>query len=216
MSLQIIGIKRGMTRVFDESGDLVQVTVVEAGPCVITQVKTEESDGYSAVQLGFGDRKEKHTTKPMLGHFKKAGTAQKRYLRESRIEDASEYSVGQEVKCDFFAVGDLVDVIGTTKGRGFAGGMKRWNFKGGPKTHGSKFKRELGSVGQAAWPSRIFKGKKMAGHYGSERVTIENLKVAKVMADENLVLVEGAVPGATGGMVLIRKAVKKKNKRKNK
>ena len=216
MPFQLIGIKRGMTQIFNDDGEMISVTVVETGPCIVIQVKTPDTDGYSAIQLGFGVKKEKSTTKPLAGHFKKAGVSSKRWLRETRIDNPGDYSVGQEIKCDFFSEGDHVDVTGTTKGRGFTGVMKRWNFKGGPASHGSKFKRELGSVGNAAYPSRIFKGKKMAGQYGVEGVTTENLTVAKVITDQNLVLVRGAVPGATGGMVLIRKAVKKKTKKKHK
>ena len=216
MPFQLIGIKRGMTRIFNDEGELIPVTVVETGPCTVTQVKTEKTDGYNAIQIGFGDKKEKRTTKPLLGHFKKAGISSRRWLRENRVDNADEYSVGQEIRCDFFAEEDIVDLTGTTKGRGFTGGMKRWNFKGGPRSHGSKFKRMLGSVGHAASPSRIFKGKKMPGHYGAEKVTVENLRVVKVITDENLLLVEGAVPGATGGMILVRKAIKKKTKKKKK
>jgi large subunit ribosomal protein L3 len=217
MSFQLIGIKRGMSRIFNEAGELIPVTVIETGPCTVLQIKTVETDGYNAVQLGFGTQKEKNATKPLLGHYKKAGIGPKKYARENRVDKPLEYKIGQEIKCDFFAEGDIVDVTGITKGRGFTGPMRRWNFQGGPASHGAKFHRELGSVGQAAYPGRIFKGKKMAGHYGAEKMTTENIRVAKVMLDENLVLVRGAVPGATGGMVLIRKAMKKKvtsNKKK--
>jgi large subunit ribosomal protein L3 len=216
MPFRLIGIKKGMTQVFNDDGELIPVTVVETGPCTITQIKTEETDGYAAIQIGFGERKENRTSKPLLGHYRKAGVSTLRWLREIRIDDVKDYSVGQELKCDFLSDGDLVDVTGMTKGRGFAGAVKRWNFRGGPGSHGSKFNRMLGSVGHAASPSRIFKGKKMPGHYGVERVTVENLRVVKVIPDENLVLVRGAVPGATGGMVLIRKAIKKKTKKKHK
>jgi large subunit ribosomal protein L3 len=202
-----------MTQFFSDDGEMIPVTVVEAGPCVVTQIKTPEKDGYSAIQFGFGEKKEKNTSKPILGHVKKSGTSAKRWFRETRVENPADFSLGQEVKCDFFAAGELVDVTGTSKGRGFAGGIKRWNFKGGPGSHGSKFHRMLGSVGHAAWPSRIFKGKKMPGHYGAARVTAENLRVVKVMVEENLVLIRGAVPGPNGGMVLIRKAIKKRKKR---
>jgi len=205
-----------MTQIFNDDGEFIPVTVVETGPCTVTQVKTQETDGYSAIQIGFGDKKESSTSKPLLGHCRKAGVSPRRWLREIRLDDVENYSVGQKLKCDFFAEGDIIDVTGITKGRGFAGGVKRWNFQGGPASHGSKFHRMLGSVGHAAWPSRIFKGKKMPGHYGVERVTVENLRVVKVIPDENLVLVRGAVPGATGGMVLIRKAIKKKTKKKHK
>ena len=216
MPFQLIGIKKGMTQVFSDDGELIPVTVIETGPCAITQVKTRETDGYNAIQIGFGYKKEQRTKKPLLGHFKKASVSPKKWLRETRINNTDDYSVGQEIKSEFFAEGDVVDVTGTTKGRGFTGAMKRWNFHGGPASHGSKFKRALGSVGHAASPSRIFKGKKMPGHYGVERVTVENLRVVKVIPDENLVLVRGAVPGATGGMVLVRKAIKKKTKKKHK
>ena len=214
MSFQLIGIKRGMSRIFDEKGDMIPVTVLETGPCIVLQVKTREKDGYSAIQLGFGSKK--RATKPLVGHCKKAETDPKKYICENMVDKPEEYKVGQEIKCDIFASGDIVDVTGTTKGRGFTGPMKRWNFQGGPATHGAKFHRELGSVGQAAYPGRIFKGKKMAGHYGTEKVTTENISVVKVIPEENLVLIKGAVPGPTGGMVLIRKAIKKKVVKKKK
>lgn len=216
MSLNLIGVKKGTTQIFNDVGEFIPVTVIQAGPCIVTQVKTADTDGYEAVQLGFGEKKQKRTTKPLLGHLKKAGTTPKRWLRESRIDKADEYKTGQEIRCDIFSEGDFVDVTGLTKGRGFAGGMKRWNFKGGPGSHGSKFHRMLGSVGHAASPSKIFKGKKMPGHYGVERVTTENLKVIKVVAEEDLLLVRGTVPGATGGMVLVRTALKKRSKKKQK
>ena len=202
----IIGRKIGMTQIYDEDGNAVPVTVIKAGPCVVVQKRTPENDGYSAVQLGFEEIPEKKVNKPMLGHFKKAGVNPMRILKEFKVDNVDEYEVGQTIDVSVFQPGDVVDVTGWSKGRGFAGAMKRWGFRGGPKSHGSKFHRMLGSVGQHTEPSKIFKGKKMPGRYGNERVTIRNLKVVKVDPENNLIVVKGGVPGARGGLLLIRSA----------
>ncbi len=202
----IIGRKIGMTQVFDEEGNAIPVTVIKAGPCVVVQKKTPETDGYSAVQLGFEEIPEKKVNKPMLGHFKKYGVKPMRILREFRVENPDEFEVGQVIDVSIFEPGDVVDVTGWSKGRGFAGAMKRWGFQGGPRSHGSKFHRMLGSVGQHTEPAKIWKGKKMPGRYGNERVTVRNLKVVKVDPENNLLVVKGGVPGARGGLLLIRSA----------
>lgn len=193
-----------------EDGRVVPVTVVEAGPCVVTQIKTVEKDGYSAVQVGFGDIKEKRTNKPFRGHFASNKLQLKKYLREFRLEDVSSYKIGQEVKADIFNVGDKVDVSGVTIGKGFAGGIKRWGFSGGPASHGSHSHRIPGSIGASATPSRVYKGKKMPGHLGSVRRTIQNLEVVKVDVQNNLLFFKGNVPSAKGNLVVIKSAVKSK------
>lgn len=202
----ILGRKIGMTQVWDENDNIVPVTVIQAGPCAISQVKTKESDGYNAVQLGFGDIKDKSVTKPMRGHFAKAGVAPVRYLREVRVAEGEEYKPGDVVTLSNFADVKTVDVIGRSKGKGFQGTIRRWNFNAGPKTHGSHNYRQHGSVGQATTPSRIHKGVKMAGHMGDERVTVRNLQVVRVDEEQNLILVKGAVPGAKNGLVIVRMA----------
>ncbi len=202
----IIGRKIGMTQIFDEDGNAIPVTVVKAGPCVVVQKRIPEVDGYSAVQLGFEEIPEKKVNKPLMGHFKKAGVGPFRILKEFRVENVDEYEIGQKIDVSIFESGDVVDVTGWSKGRGFAGAMKRWGFRGGPKSHGSKFHRMLGSVGQHTEPAKILKGKKMPGRYGNERVTVRNLKVVKVDPDNNLVVIKGGVPGARGGLLLIRSA----------
>ncbi len=202
----IIGRKIGMTQVFDEEGNAIPVTVIKAGPCVVVQKRTPETDGYSAVQLGFEEIPEKKVNKPMLGHFKKYGVKPMRILREFRVDNPEEFEVGQIIDVSIFEPGDVVDVTGWSKGRGFAGAMKRWGFQGGPRSHGSKFHRMLGSVGQHTEPAKIWKGKKMPGRYGNERVTVRNLKVIKVDPENNLLVVKGGVPGARGGLLLIRSA----------
>lgn len=199
----IIGRKIGMTRIFI-GNDSVPVTVIKAGPCVVVQKKTVEKDGYNAVQLGF--EKAKKVNKPLAGHFKKFGVEPMKILREFRVENPDEYEPGQVIKVDVFEKGEYVDVTGWTKGRGFAGAMKRWGFSGGPKSHGSKFHRELGSVGQHTEPAKIWKGKKMPGRYGNERVTVRNLQVVDIDPENDLLVVKGGVPGARGGLVLIRSA----------
>ena len=205
----IIGEKLGMTQIFDEGGRAVPVTVLHAGPCVVAQIRTAEKDGYAAVQLGFGDLPEKKATKPVKGHFAKAGVPATRHLVELRTEDVTSYTLGQEIKADVFAAGDPVDVIGVSKGKGFAGNMKRHNFGGMPASHGTERKhRQSGSVGSGTTPGRVDKGKKMPGHLGHERVTVLNLRVVETDPERNLLLVRGAVPGPNGGLVMVRSAVK--------
>lgn len=203
----IIGKKLGMTQIFAPDGTVTPVTVIKAGPCVVVQRKTVSSDGYEAVQLGLvEDKAPKNTNKPMKGHFAKANIPPTKILREFRLEDSNEQiSVGDKVLVDQFAENDTIDVIGTSKGRGFAGFVKRHNFGGGRKSHGSMFHRAPGSIGASAYPSRVIKGTRMAGHMGVERKTIKNLKIVKVNTEENLILVKGAVPGPTGAYVLIKK-----------
>ena len=208
MKKAILGKKLGMTQLFDENGNMIPVTVVEAGPCKVIQKKTVESDGYEAVQVGFGEKKEKHTTKAMQGHFKKAGAAYMKYLRELKLESASEMNVGDEIKADVFAIGDSVDETGITKGKGYAGPIKRWGKHRGPMTHGSGYHRGPGSLGACSTPSRVMKGKKLAGHMGVEKVTIQNLDVVLVDADKNVIAIKGAIPGPKGGMVIIKDSVK--------
>ena len=209
MQKGLIGKKIGMTQFYDEAGKVVPVTVVEAGPCVVVQKKTMESDGYQAIQLGFGDVSAKRVTKPAKGHFDKADVAPKRTLREFRLKDISEINVGDILKADLFATGERVDVVGTSKGKGFAGTIKRWNGHRMRETHGAgPVTRHVGSLGSSATPGRVFKGKKMAGHLGAERVTVQNLMVAKVDAENNLIAIKGALPGANGSLVLISDSVK--------
>ena len=209
MKKGIIGKKIGMTQIFDEAGKVIPVTVVEAGPCVVVQKKTIENDGYEAVQLGFGDIRAKRVNKPMAGHFKKADVALKRTLKEFRLDDCSALNVKDIVKADIFAAGDIVDVCGTSKGKGTAGAIKRWNFSRLRMSHGTgPNARHAGSLGACSSPSRVFKGKKMAGHLGHETVTVQNLEVVKVDAENNLIAIKGAVPGPKGGIVVIADAVK--------
>ena len=210
MQKGLIGKKLGMTQLFDENGKVIPVTVLEIGPCAVTQIKTVDNDGYDAVQLGYGDVKVARVNKPMTGHFAKSGAAPKRVLREFRLADCSALEAGQVLKADLFTVGEKVDVCGTGKGKGYAGAIKRWNFGRLKETHGSgPVVRHQGSMGACSDPSRVFKGKKMAGHLGSERVTVQNLEVVRVDAENNLIAVKGAVPGAKGGTVVITDAVKK-------
>lgn len=210
MQKGIIGKKVGMTQIFDEKGNVVPVTVIEAGPCVVVQKKTVENDGYCAVQFGFGDVSNKHVTKPLKGHFDKANVAPKKTLREFRFDDCDAFNVGDLVKADAFAVGDRVDVVGTSKGKGYAGAIKRWNFQRLKESHGSgPVARNAGSLGACSSPSRVFKGMKGAGHLGAERVTVQNLTVAKVDVENNLIAVRGAVPGARGSVVVLSESVKK-------
>lgn len=202
----ILGRKLGMTQIFDEDDNFVPVTVILAGPCTVSQVKTKETDGYEAVQIGFGALKPKHVNKPMAGHFAKAGVEPVRYLREVRVASAEEHKVGDVVTVADFDDVAKVDVIGTSKGKGFQGRIKRWGQRRGPMTHGSHFQRHPGSIGQCAYPARVLKGVKMAGHMGNERVTVKNLSVVRIDAEQNLILVKGAVPGAKNGLVAIRMA----------
>ena len=208
MNKAIIGKKLGMSQIFTADGIVIPVTVVEAGPCPVVQKKTQEKDGYDALQAAFGDAKEKNVTKPLMGKFKKAGIAPKKVLKEIKVDNVESYELGQVIDCSVFAEGDLVDVIGTSKGHGFTGAVKRWNHHIGPKAHGSGYHRGVGSMSANSSPSRVFKNKKMAGHWGNERVTVQNLTVARVDAARNLLLIKGAVPGAKGGIVVIRTAVK--------
>ena len=204
----VLGRKLGMTQVFAEDGRLVPVTVIEVGPMVVTQIKNKETDGYEAVQVAFGEVKEKRVNKPLRGHFAKAGVGFKKFVREFKVEDLSAYSLAQEIKVDVFEAGEKVDAIGTSKGKGFQGPIKRHNQSRGPMTHGSRYHRGPGSMGAASDPSRVFKGKKLAGHMGAERVTIQNLEVVKVDVEKNLILIKGAVPGPKKGLVVIKKAIK--------
>ncbi|RMD86824.1 MAG: 50S ribosomal protein L3 [Calditrichaeota bacterium] len=203
----IIGRKLGMTRVFDGTGRDTPVTVIEAGPCYVTQIKTDETDGYTAVQLGFEEKKEKHTKKPEMGHFKRAGVKPLRILKEFRnFDNVEELKLGDEIKVDVFNEGELVKVTGWSKGKGFQGVVKRHGFGGGPKTHGQSDRwRAPGSIGQASFPSRVFKGLKMAGRTGNERVTIRNKRIVKVLPEKNIIMVEGGVPGPRKGLVIIQK-----------
>ena len=209
MQKGIIGKKLGMTQLFDENGKVVPVTVIEAGPCTVVQKKTVESDGYEAVQLGFGEVSAKKVNKAAKGHFDKADVAPKRTLREFRLDDISGMNVGDILKADVFVAGDKVDVIGTSKGKGYAGGIKRWNLHRLKETHGSgPVARHAGSNGACSDPSRVFKGKHLPGHLGAEKVTVQNLTVVKVDVENNLIAVKGAVPGPNGGTVVIRDSVK--------
>ena len=209
MQKGIIGKKMGMTQIFDENGKVVPVTVVEAGPCTVVQKKTVESDGYVAVQLGYGDMSAKKVSKPAKGHFDKADVAPKRTLREFRLDDISAMNVGDILKADVFAVGDRIDVVGTSKGKGYAGAIKRWNQHRLRESHGTgPVARHAGSMGSCSTPSRVFKGKRLPGHLGAERVTIQNLKVVKVDAENNLIAIKGAIPGPKGSVVCISDSVK--------
>ena len=211
MQLQkaIIGKKVGMSQIFDETGKVIPVTVIEAGPCTVTQKKTEAKDGYNSIQLGFADIKEKHLTKPMKGHFEKAGVPARKYLKEFRIADCDKYNVGDTVLADVFAAGDKVDVIGTSKGKGYAGVVKRWNARMQQHSHGvGPVHRSVGSMGANTDPSRVMPGKKMAGHLGAEQVTVQNLQIVKVDAELNMIAVRGAIPGPKGGIVYIKNTVK--------
>ncbi len=204
----IIGKKIGMTQVFNESGIVTPVTVVEVNPMTIVQVKTVETDGYNAVQVATGEVKEKHVNKPKKGHFDKAGVAYKKTLKEFRVEDASKFEVGQEITLDIFEDGQKIDVVGTSKGKGTAGTIKRHNQSRGPETHGSKYHRGPGSIGAASYPARVIKGMPMAGRMGNEQVTVQNLEIVKVDKERGLLLVKGAVPGPKGGQLVVKKAVK--------
>ncbi len=208
MKKAILATKVGMTQIFDENGALIPVTVLQAGPCVVTQIKTVENDGYSAVQVGFVDKREKLVNKPRKGHFDKAGVSYKRFIREFKLENAQDYKVADQITADVFAAGDKVDASAISKGKGFQGAIKRHGQSRGPMAHGSKYHRHAGSNGSSAYPSKVFKGKKMPGHMGSQKVTIQNLEVVKVDAENNLLLVKGAVPGPKKALVTIKEAVK--------
>lgn len=204
----LIGRKLGMSRVFTDDGRWIEVTLLEAGPCTVVQRKTEESDGYEAVQVGFGEMKQSRVNKPANGHFKRAGIDPKRTLREFRVEKGSELQAGDEIRLDIFKAGDKVDVSGVSKGRGFAGVIRRHNFGGGPGGHGSHFHRAPGSIGQSADPSKVYKGKRLPGRMGNKNISTLNLEVVGVDPDKNLLMVRGAVPGAKGGVVVVKHSVK--------
>ena len=207
----ILGKKLGMTQVFASDGRRVPVTVVEAGPCTVLQKKTTSADGYNALQLGFSAKKTHRTTKPMMGHFKKADQGAFTYLRELGAENVDDYQVGDQITCDtVFKPGDVIDVTGTSKGKGFQGVVKRWGFSGGRATHGSKFHRAPGAIGMSAWPARVHKGKKMPGQMGNARVTQQGLEIVEVRPEQNLVLIKGAIPGPNHGLVMLRKTFKAK------
>lgn len=209
MNKAILGKKLGMTQVFSDDGTVIPVTVVQAGPCFVAQVKTQEKDGYSSVQFAFADTKEKLLNKPLVGHLKKAGIAPKKYLKEFRLADSENYQAGKEVKCDIFKSGDIVDVSGLTRGRGFTGNVMRWNARRLKMTHGTgPVHRSVGSMGAHSDPSRVFKNKLMPGHYGHEKVTIQNLEVVRVDTDKNILLIRGSVPGPKGGLLAVRQAIK--------
>ena len=208
MKKAILATKVGMTQVFGENGVLVPVTVLQAGPLFVTQVKTVDNDGYAAVQVGYGDIRESLVNKPRKGHFAKAGVANKRHLREFKFENAVDYKVGQEIKADIFAEGDRIDAVGKTKGKGFQGAIKRHNLSRGPMKHGSKYHRHAGSNGAATSPGRVFKGKHMPGHMGHVKVTVQNLEIVRVDAENNIILVKGAVPGPKKSLVMLKNTVK--------
>lgn len=205
----ILGKKLGMTQIFDENGVATPVTIVEAGPCYVTQKKIKDRDGYDAIQIGFGDLREKKLNKPMAGHLKKSGSPALKYLREFQVTDPEAYEEGQKIDASVFNVGDKVDVTGVSKGKGFAGVIKRHNFNGGPKTHGQSDRwRAPGSVGAGSTPGRVFKGVRMAGRMGNSQVTVQNLRIALVDSDKNLIAIKGAIPGGKNGLIIIREAVK--------
>ena len=210
MNKGLIGKKIGMTQIFDESGKVIPVTVIEAGPCAVTQVKTIETDGYQAIQLGFGDIKEKKLTKPVKGHFTKVNVTPKKHLREFRLDSIEGLTVGQELKADVFAAGDKLDIQGTSKGKGFQGVIKRHGQHRGPMGHGSMYHRRPGSMGPTSTPGRVFKGKKLPGHMGSQTISIQNLEVIRVDLDKNVILVKGSVPGAKGAILKLKSSVKSK------
>lgn len=203
----ILGRKLGMTQVWSEDDNLLPVTVIQAGPCTIAQIKSEETDGYAAIQIGFGDIREKHVNKPMAGHFAKAGVEPTRYLREVRVDDPAQYNVGDKVTVEEFNDTKMVDVTGISKGKGFAGVVRRYDFGGGPGGHGSHFHRVPGSVGMCATPSRVLKGLRLPGHMGDEQVTVRNLELVSVDTDQNLIFVKGAVPGGKGALLTVRQAL---------
>ncbi len=207
MTKFILGRKGRMTQMFTEEGIVIPITLVEVGPCYVTKLLTESEDGYNAMQIGFEETREKVLSKAEVGHCKKAGVAPQRHLREIRLDAAPDMELGAEIKADVFAVGDKVDVVGSSKGRGFAGVMKRYNFKGGRMTHGGMARRRPGSIGMSAYPGKVFKGKKMSGHYGTERITTRNLQVVGVDVERGLLMVKGAVPGHRGGLVQITQSI---------
>ncbi|MFH1624866.1 MAG: 50S ribosomal protein L3 [Pseudomonadota bacterium] len=213
MDKAIIGRKVGMTQVYSPDGGVLPVTVVEAGPCVVVQKKTLENDGYSALQLGFSEKKKQRVNRCLQGHFEKHKATPCAYLKEFRVETVDDYQEGQKITVDIFRAGDFVDVTGTSKGKGFAGVVKRWGFRGGPGTHGSMFHRAPGSIGSSAFPSRVLKGKKLPGRLGGEKVTVQNIEVVEVKPRNNLVLLKGAIPGSSNGIVVLRSSKKKRDER---
>ena len=204
----LIGKKLGMSQLFSPDGEVTPVTVIQVGPCTVTQIKSVASDGYNAVQLGFGEKKPQRTKKPLLGHFKKSGKGPFAVVREVRVDDVGEFELGQEVSADIFQVGELVHVVGKSKGKGFAGTIKRWNFSRGPMSHGGMNKRAPGSIGCSATPARVIKGRKMPGQMGNRRATVKGLMVVDVIPEENIILIRGAVPGGRNGVVFIKKSGK--------
>jgi large subunit ribosomal protein L3 len=208
MNSGIIGRKLGMIQIFIEDGIKVPVTVIEAGPCQIIQKKSIEKEGYNAIQLGFMEKKIKRVNKPLLGHLKKAGDKAYYYIKEFRVDNIDKYQLGETITVDIFKPGDKVDISGISKGKGFAGVIKRWGFKGGPASHGSMFHRAPGSIGASSFPSRVFKGKKLPGHLGNRRVTVQNLRIIDVKKEDNIILVKGAVPGPKSGVLIIKEGVK--------
>ncbi len=208
MKKAIIGKKLGMTQIFNENGKVIPVTVIEAGPCTVIQKKTVEKDGYEAIQVAFGDIREKLRNKPVKGHFAKAGVSVKRHIKEFKLEDSNSLEVGQEIKADVFEAGERVDISGVSKGKGFQGTIRRWNAHRGPMTHGSKFHRAVGSMGASSDPSRTFKNKRMPGHMGNVNTTVLNLEVVRIIPEKNLILIKGGVPGPNKGLVQIRNTVK--------
>ncbi len=208
MATGILGKKLGMTRIFTQDGQWIDVTLVQAGPCVVIQRKTEKKDGYEAVQVGFDEIKPKRCTKPLKGHFEKAGVPPKRFLKEFRVEVDNPLKPGDEIKLDIFKVGDRVDISGKSKGKGFAGVVKRHGYSGGPGTHGSNFHRRPGSIGQSAYPAEVYKGKGLPGHMGNVRVTVQNLEVVDIVPEKNLIVIRGSIPGSNGGLVEIKHTVK--------
>ncbi|MDH3555036.1 MAG: 50S ribosomal protein L3 [Deltaproteobacteria bacterium] len=204
----LIGKKLGMSQLFSPDGEVTPVTVIQVGPCTVTQIKSVASDGYNAVQLGFGEKKPQRTKKPLLGHFKKSGKGPFAVVREVRVDDVGEFELGQEVNADIFQVGELVHVVGKSKGKGFAGTIKRWNFSRGPMSHGGMNKRAPGSIGCSATPARVIKGRKMPGQMGNRRATVKGLMVVDVRPEENIILIRGAVPGGRNGVVFIKKSGK--------
>ena len=205
MYRKLLGKKLGMSSLFSPAGQQVPVTVLEVGPCIVTQIKTKAVDGYDALQVGFLEKPESRVNKPLRGHFEKSGGRAWAMVKEIAVDDPSEYSLGQTLTVEAFQVGERVDVSGVSKGRGFSGVIKRWGFHGGKKTHGSMFHRAPGSVGCSAWPSKVIKGRKLPGHYGSERITVKNLEIVDIRPEQHLMIVKGAVPGATSGLVEVRK-----------
>ena len=209
MKKAILGKKLGMTQIFDNNGLVVPVTVVEAGPCFVSQIKTKQNDGYSAVQMAFDDIREQLLNKPLLGQLKKAEIPAKRFMKEFKLEDAENYKLGDKITCEIFAEGDMVDVTGTSKGHGFSGTIAKWNFHRHRMSHGNgPVHRHVGSIGANTFPAKVFKGKKMAGRWGNEKVTVQNLKVVKVDSERNVLLIKGAIPGAKGSLVSVKSAVK--------